>query len=536
MMRTIFKKEWIKLRPYIAILLLLGCVLLGYFWVELRFEFSNIEPESMMWYRFVHLGDKPYHFLTAPFMVIGAIIALTQFLTERFRNRIRIIAHLPVSMPRILAWHFSAGVVFFSLIGLVIGGCVAALMFVYYPHEVGKIALKDMGFYFFGGILGYSLSAAVVLERNGKIALLKLLFGLLVLWLLPKERYTLLDSLWLIVLPCFFLLALDSFYGVKRQRVHIFLLGGVVLVCTLWIGFEAYGTYMKRYSNLFTHYYLFYSPLNEEFVYQKNFGHHHFEYGIKDKETFSQKEYESFLPFVYWRDLDIQGKLPVNIKGDIFTKERIQDSRLSMVYEPKDLIAKEVALYPFLNPQTTQGIIGFPEEAISITEKDMRIYAFDTGMDRTLSDDIAFALHSLHVSFPVQGFWGKASNLKPYDLGYLFLDAQNKLFNLKRENGRVLLKEIAYPQGITLKYIFLNENSEKKIVGYAIDSNSTIYILDAKFHFTPLRIEGFHRETMKFQLISDPLYYLLRMDDGTIYRAVLLSKDLETLKEISFTP
>ncbi|AFL68902.1 DUF4857 domain-containing protein [Sulfurospirillum barnesii] len=535
MVRTIFIKEWIKLRWYMLVLILLGCVSVGYFWMELHFEFSNSEPESILWYRFAHLGDKPYLFFSPLFMGMGAVIALVQFVWERFRNRLRIIAHLPLSMPRILIGHLGVGIGLLSLVCFSVGGVVLTLMCAYYPYEIAMVALKDMTFYFLGALLSYLLGASVVLERHAKIALLKLSFGVLVLFLFQKERYVLMDTLWLGFIFSFFLLCLDSFYSVKWQRVRAFFLAMVVFVCMVWIGFEAYGTYTKRYARSFTHYYLFYSPIKEDFVYQKNFGHHRFEYGIKEKETFNQKEYEALLPFVYWRDLDIQGRLPLDINGEIFSKERIQDSRLSMTYEPQDRGAKEVALYPLLNPKTMQGLIAFPENAIAITQEKIVAYNFDEGFNATLSDEIASALSALHVSFPLQGFWGKVSNLKPYDLGYLFVDAQGKLFNLKRENNRIELKEIAYPKDIRIEHLFISENSEKKVVGYAIDSHNKIYILDTTFHFTPLDVEGFDAKTMKFQLISDPLHYLLRLDDGKTYRVILFSKHFEKEKEEIFT-
>lgn len=534
MVLTILIKEWIKLRWYMLVLMLLGCVSVGYFWIELHFEFSNSEPESILWYRFAHLGDKPYLFFSTLFMGMGAVIALVQFVWERFRNRLRIIAHLPLSMPRILTWHLGVGIGLLSLVCFGVGGVVLSLMFAYYPYEIAMVALKDMAFYLVGALLSYLLGACVVLERDARIVLLKLSFGVLVLFLFQKERYVLLDSLYLGFVFSFFLLCLDSFYSVKWQRVGAFFLAMVVCVCMVWIGFEAYGPYTKRYAHSFTHYYLFYSPIKEDFVYQKNFGHHRFEYGIKEKETFNQKTYEALLPFVYWRDLDIQGRLPIEINGEIFTKERIQDSRLSMTYEPQDRLEKEVALYPLLNPKTMQGLIAFPENAIVITQEKIVAYNFDEGLNVALSDEIALALKSLHVNFPLRGFWGKVSNLKPYDLGYLFLDSQQRLFNLKRENNHLYLREVAYPKGISFEHIFISENSERKVVGYAIDSNSKIYILDTLLHFTPLDIEGFDAKTMKFQLISDPLYYLLRLDDGITYRAILFSKAFEKEREVVF--
>ncbi len=534
MIRSILKKELLKIRWYVGMLVLLGFGCVGYFALELRFEFANIEPESMMWYRFAQLGEKPYLFFSTLFMAVGIAIALVQFVHERFKNRLRIIAHLPIPMPQVLGWHLGVGLgVVMVLIGLVTL-CVLSVMYAYYPPEIVWIAVKDFLFYALGAGLSYALCSAVVLEREVKNAFVKIGLGVITLFIFSKAHFELVDAFWSVVLLFFLWVCLDSFYSVKFQRITSF---GFILLGIVSFGFVAYAgneAYQKRYATSFTHYYLFYSPVKEDFVYQKNFGNHRFEYGVKGKETFGQKAYEALLPFVYWRDLDIQGRLPVKIGDAIFTKEVIQDSRLSLMYTPNDQEKKEVALYPLMNPKTTQGVITFPEHALSIGAAGIRAYNFDEGFNSKLTHDIDEHLNRLHVSFPLKGFWGKTTNLKPYDLGYLFLDAHQRLFNLKREDNVVSIKEIFYPKGITLTHISLNENTQKKVIGYAIDTHSTLYILDFDFNFHALDVSDFNAEKMKFQLISDPLYYLLRVDDGTNYRAVLFSKALEKLKEVSF--
>ena len=80
----------------------------------------------------------------------------------------------------------------------------------------------------------------------------------------------------------------------------------------------------------------------------------------------------------------------------------------------------------------------------------------------------------------------------------------------------------------------LSENKQKNLAGYAIDESSNIYLLDWDFGFHKLEIEGFDYKTMKFQLISDPLHYTLRFDDGVVYKVALFDKNLVKLKEEVF--
>ncbi|MCG3720851.1 DUF4857 domain-containing protein, partial [Aliarcobacter butzleri] len=158
---------------------------------------------------------------------------------------------------------------------------------------------------------------------------------------------------------------LDSFYSVKQQRLKIFYKVAFFIISFILLS-SSFLNYKENYQKEFYKYYIFYSDILEEFVYQKNFGEHRFEYGIKDDRTFLQKEYESYLPFVYWRDLDIQKKLPVTINEKVFTKDEIKDSKLGFDYNYKLLKKQETELYPLFNPQTNEGMIKFPEEFFGI--------------------------------------------------------------------------------------------------------------------------------------------------------------------------
>ena len=95
MAKAIYTKEWLKLRWYLLTLCLAALGTVGYFWLNLDFDFKSIEPESMMWYRFAHIGDKPYSNLAWFFLFSAVVTAVAQFLPEIIRNRVRILTHLP---------------------------------------------------------------------------------------------------------------------------------------------------------------------------------------------------------------------------------------------------------------------------------------------------------------------------------------------------------------------------------------------------------------------------------------------------------
>lgn len=249
MFKSIFLKEWLKIKYPLFFLLIFSIIILSYFAFDLNFQFSTIEPESMMWYRFIHLEHKPHFILYYFYLFVGIIVATSQFLPEIIQKRLKVTLHLPLNIFKNIFLHLFIGIIFICLIITLFSIPLLRIISDYYPKEIVQVVFEDSLFFTLISLLTYIFISLVIMEQNRIKQLLKAVFTLLFL-----------------------------FY------------------------FSFQGSFEKEFHK----YYIFYSDILDEFVYQKNFGEHRFEYGIKDKKTFSQKEYESYLPFVYYRDLEIQ--------------------------------------------------------------------------------------------------------------------------------------------------------------------------------------------------------------------------------------
>ena len=532
MLKSIANKEWLKLRFYFFGLLLIIIASLGYFWFNLDFDFSTIEPESMLWYKFAHLQDKPYYYLSYLFISIGAIVSLAQFLPEKIQNRIKIMAHLPLSLRDSLFFHLFIGAVFVAILCTILSISLLAILANYYPQMIMEAVFKDTIGYSFASIVLYIALSSVILESKPIVMVFKFILLALFAVSFLKEQFTAADTIWILFLLFIPFMALDSFYSVKQQRLEHILFKASAAVVILMLAFSGYLNYKQNCKKEFNKYYIFYSNIIKDFVYQKNYGKHQFEYGIKDKKTFDRLEYESFLPFVYWRNLDIQKKLPVVIDGTEFDKQTIKKSRLGFSYTPAMLKQQEVQFYPLLNPNSKKGMMVFPEEMFGITAKKAVIYDYDNGLNKELSDILTKKLEAGNFTFPAIHIWGKATNMKPYDKGYLLQDKDQKLFNISRLDGEIKVKNIPYPKGIELAHIKLSENKQKILSGYAIDTKSNFYLLTWDFKFIKLDLPGFDYKNMKLKLISNPLNYLIRYDNGKNYYAVVFTKEYQEIESV----
>lgn len=535
MFKAVVKKEWLKIRFVVAVLLFISLGILAQFIYQLNFSFSTIEPESMMWYRFAHLSHKPYGYFMYLFLLFALAISLFQYIPERIKNRVKILSHLPLSLKKLLFWHMSIGVVALILLCTVTSAILLSFISLYYPNEARAVLLKDVSFYTLSAVLLYLCASALIVEQKKSYLTVKFIIISLSMALFFNTTNEQKILFWVILCFIFYLMALDSFYSIKMQRLKKMSYLFTFIVLSVTMPYFALEQYNQNYKKEFTKYYIFYSSILKEFVYQKNFGDHHFEYGIQNKIIFNQEEYESYLPFVYWRNLDIQKKLPLIIDEEVFTKERIKKTRLSFSYSPTLLQAPLASFYPFLNPNTQKGMISFPEEILIFTHKDIKIYDYDNGVKSQKTALLREKIKGLNVKLPLKSIWGKTTNMKPFDLGYFLLDANNQLFQLKQENDIMTLKSVATPKNADFIYMHISENKQKHFVGYAIDAQSNFYLIDYNnLSFHPITLEGFNYKTMRLQLIANAKYYLIRYDDTHDYYASVFDKEFNKLDEALF--
>ena len=375
---------------------------------------------------------------------------------------------------------------------------------------------------------------SVIIERSLWRKWLKLLPTVLIVLLFYKNRYSSGDLLLLAVILWLLPAVYDSFLSVKTLRLRTLPYRGGALLVGVLILVSGMTRYQQDFAKDFKKYYLFYSPVLEAFVYQKNGRGHQFEYGTT-QATFNRETYEDALPFVYWKNRDIQGRLPVAIAGKTYAKEDIRKARLSLQYQPSRLTASEVQLYPLFNPSNDKGAIPFPEEVFVL--KMDRILVYDCESVEVIPD-LSRQLNSLLADagaiFPLTGIWGKTTNMKPFDWGYFIKDQKGRVFNLSRADNDLAVKQVPLPRQLApIVYIQVSENRQKNFYGYLITENSRVFLIGyPDYELIPIQLEGFDYRKMSFQLLADPLHYLVRFDDDKTYHAVLFDKDYQLIKTI----
>ncbi len=525
----IYLKEWLKLRRIFALLLLAAVLIGGYFGFDLIGQFANIEPESMMWYRLIHLNDKPYLWLNYVFILVATVVACCQYIPEISGNKIRILAHLPWSLDRVVIQHLISGSALLLLVNAVLVALTLLVFQHYYPIDIVSLAAKDLLLGQIPALATYLGVCAVIVEQTWLRRATKALTTMLVVYLILNA-----NTHWQLIIEALLVLWLlllikDSFLSVKTRRLPL-LKPGMPLLLTVLIGSTTWLLY-QQYAVQRSHYYLFYSAVLQDFVYQKNGQNHQFFYGTSYRDL-SKNEFELALPFVYWKNLDIQGKLPVTVAKQSYNKNTIRSARLSLQYHPDQLERLELPLYPLFNPDSQLGAIRFPENAFVIRDDQFVVFDAETaGVNPDLTTEINQLAQESGIEFPIANIWGKTTNMKPFDWGYFIYDSKGDLYNLKRGDDVMTITKVELSDQIAdIAYIQVSENRQKSFYGYAITTDSQVYLISyPNYQMIPLSLAGFDYHKMSLQLLADPLNYLVRFDDGENYHAVLFDKNYQQL-------
>lgn len=549
MFKAILRKEFIKIKKiYLALIILLSFSII-YLYLNILQNFSAIEPHSMLWYQAVFIGDIYYDIFKFLPSIFAVIIALSQFLPELSNNKFRIVLHLPLNQNKMLFLYLSVGFLLLSILNISI---LLAIYFVsksFYPHLISISATINAIPWILASYILYNAMVAIMLEPFWKRkAFLCVLFFILISMLFLNKEYEAYNNVMLIyiliTLISFFIPALSLFrfkngnisFLEMQNKISTLVMSILIILSFCTLSFYLPHFYKEFTKNDALQTYVFYSNLEKKFVYKKHFGKHHFTYGDSLGNKLSQNEFEDALPFVYWRNLQMQKKLPIIIDNKIYTKTIIKQARQSFKFDYKDISnnKKQIKLYPLFNPDSSKGQIIFPDIMFNLDNRFTIYDSHDNDVNKELTIEYTNIFKKNNFLFPAKIIAGKTSNIKPLDEGYFILDQKNDLFHMKLYDNIMNLEKISYDKSINIQDIKISESRKKEFYGTLLDQDGNLYIISYKnYELIKLKLPNYDAYTMKLQIYANPINKLIRYQNKNLLHNILFDKDFNYIK--SFT-
>ena len=314
-----------------------------------------------------------------------------------------------------------------------------------------------------------------------------------------------------------------------------------ILIMTLYLPM----LYEKLFVEEIKKTHLFYSPVSHRFVYtEKIVGHisdeshataedHHADKAYRDQDGkwFTRVAYEKQLPFIYYKNMELWGLLPLKLEGLELNKKTIKENRQVMELKPGNIgdHRPQIPLWPLLESNPKQARLVFPTDRFRITDQAIQFINVDTNtVEKELTKLFTKALKAEGFVFPARSVNGKFTILKPFDEGVFIVDAKYQIFHLKRRDDKPLVVKTAIDPALKTRYLKISENQRREYYGLLLAGDGTLHLLTYdNYRLIKLPIDNFDPDRMDFKLIINPLYHTAIYSDETTIWAAAMNMNLD---------
>lgn len=265
---------------------------------------------------------------------------------------------------------------------------------------------------------------------------------------------------------------------------------------------------------------------------------------------YSEAAFDSILPMFYYRQLMSDERFPDTINGVATTPRIVQTENFNFRSVPSDINAPSIGLYPLLESMSGRVDLKMPDDVFRITAKGIEFIDMNTNSIKAeKSNQFTEAMTKKGFRFPATKIAGNPTVKKEYDEGYLLLDADGQLFQLKQVKERPYVRAIALPEGLTLKHLYLTEFRNKKTLAFMTDENNAFYVLKSRtYDVVKTGVPTFNPETDALTIIgnmfdwtvrvttpSSDNYYALNADDYSLIKKLENESSIPSMPGITFT-
>lgn len=252
-----------------------------------------------------------------------------------------------------------------------------------------------------------------------------------------------------------------------------------------------------------------------------------------DGNKYNTAAFDTLMPFLNFRQLMSDGRLPEKIEGIEITPQLLRSKSVVYKYMPKYVDVPVTGLYILFESMPKRVGLKMPDDVFRMKDKIEFIDAKTNQVNQEKSDRFAKELQKRGYTFPTQWAIGNPNPRKPYDEGYFCLDAKGELFHIKMVNGRPFIRNTEASKTVDIASFAIQEVSDKRYYGYLFSKQGETYILestDGKYTPVKLDIPAFNLKKDQLMIMGNLLYWTVQIakEEGRDYY-ILNSDDLKSI-------
>ncbi len=253
-------------------------------------------------------------------------------------------------------------------------------------------------------------------------------------------------------------------------------------------------------------------------------------------ETLTREEYEQKLPFLYVRQLLMNGTMPDSINGVDIDTHDISQRRTTFRVRPKEIHSPLPTLYPLFESQSRRANLEMPKDFFRITWRMEFIDAESNKINEEKSRMFSAVLYKRGFKFPAKSINGLPTTRKSCDEGYLVIDSKDQLFHVKMIEAKPFVEKVKIPNGLKFKFIKCVDFNTKLFYAYLFSTDNHLYILTQyDYELIKFPIENINPELNEIKIYGDLFNFNIISVGVGFLKSDILDRDYKLVDQYSET-
>ncbi|WP_051536207.1 DUF4857 domain-containing protein [Marinilabilia salmonicolor] len=239
---------------------------------------------------------------------------------------------------------------------------------------------------------------------------------------------------------------------------------------------------------------------------------------LKDAQgnTYTQAQFDSILPMVYFRQLTREGNLPDSLQGVEMNQKIIAMNNFYFRYRPADKNKPVIPLYTLFESMPKRVDLEMPGDRFRLTRKLEFVQPETNTIDIEKSNQFDAALREKGFLGPPKIVAGNPTTRKAYDEGYFIVDSQNKLFHLKMVNGRPYVSSVDLPENINPVWITVTEYPARQFYAFLITDDGRLFtIFTGGYEVKEIPVPAFNPERDNLLIMGNLFHWNVEVTSET---------------------
>jgi hypothetical protein len=282
----------------------------------------------------------------------------------------------------------------------------------------------------------------------------------------------------------------------------------LVLCAVLLLSWGGTNLYYKIDVDNTKSFFTYYSSIQKTFAMFKHGENKNIIRTDREGTIYSESQFDSILPLFYYRQLQLDNKLPKEVDGHPVNVKILNLNSVFFRLNARDINSPKIPLYPLFVTQTGRVGLKTPEDVFRFSDRFEFVDIEPNVVNQEKSDDYYNKLLKKGFKGKIRSIANNPSSRKPYENGSFLIDENYNVFHILDVNHQAFVKKTTIPSSIKTKYIHITEDDLKKYYGYLFSEDGGMYLIKAPtYELIKLDIPNVDIESENIRIYGNLLYW-----------------------------